>query len=107
MNLEFGTYTLFWTPRREFKIKGAYLARRGDVDEGGVLVVVILVGGSVRTLGRAERLRDPWGKAVTDMLETETNLETGGEGGSERERAGRGPPQSPPSFAGSHHLQQF
>ena len=54
MNLEFGTYTNFRTPRL-----GAYLARRGDVDEGGVLVVVILVGGCVCTLGRGERLGDP------------------------------------------------
>jgi hypothetical protein len=38
----------------------ADLARRGDVDKGGVLVVVILVKGCVRTLGRGERLGDSW-----------------------------------------------
>jgi len=38
----------------------ANLARRGDVDEGGVLVVVVLVRGSVRPLRRGEGLSDPW-----------------------------------------------
>jgi len=38
----------------------ANLARRGDVDEGGILVVVVLVRGGVRTLGRGERLGNPW-----------------------------------------------
>lgn len=38
----------------------ANLARRGDVYEGGVLVVVILVRGGVGSLWRGERLGNSW-----------------------------------------------
>jgi len=38
----------------------ANLARRGDVDEGGVLVVVVLVRGGVRPLRRGEGLGNTW-----------------------------------------------
>ena len=41
-------------------MKSFHLARRGDVDEGGILVVVVLVRGCVRTFGRGERLGNPW-----------------------------------------------
>ena len=60
MNLGFGTQ-LFdnWGKERGQD----YLARRGDVDEGGILVVVVLVRGGVRTLGRGERLGNPCRKA--------------------------------------------
>ena len=40
--------------------KSLYLARRGDVYEGGVLVVVILVRGGVGSLWRGERLGNSW-----------------------------------------------
>ena len=40
--------------------KSLYLARRGDVYEGGVLVVVILVRGGVGSLWRSERLGNSW-----------------------------------------------
>ena len=40
--------------------KSLYLARRGDVYEGGVLVVVILVRGGVGSLSRSERLGNSW-----------------------------------------------
>ena len=66
MNPEFGVHkfrTLFLDTQERGKIKGVYLARRGDVDKGGVLVVVILVKGCVRALGRGERLGDSWRKA--------------------------------------------
>ena len=45
-----------------------YLARRGDVDEGGILVVVVLVRGGVRTLGRGERLGNPCRKAGIEQM---------------------------------------
>ena len=36
----------------------SYLARRRDIDEGGVLMVVVLVRGGVGSLGRGQRLSD-------------------------------------------------
>ena len=43
-------------------MKIVHLARRGDVDEGGVLVVVVLVRGCVWTLRRGEGLGNTWRK---------------------------------------------
>ena len=48
-------------------MNSVHLARRGDVDEGGVLVVVVLVRGSVRPLRRGEGLSDPWRKIDIDI----------------------------------------
>ena len=54
MNLEFCAELIF-LDRRE--VKGVtYLARRRDIDEGRVLVVVVLVRRGVRTLWRGQRL---------------------------------------------------
>ena len=48
-------------------MKSFHLARRGDVDEGGVLVVVVLVRGGVRPLRRGEGLGNTWRKTKIDM----------------------------------------
>ena len=67
------------------------MARRGDVDEGGVLVVIILVRGCVRALGRGQRLGDPWTKADMGLfLDVYDGDQPGhGRGGRERERESR------------------
>ena len=63
MNLEFETqFFEYFLDSQGKEIRQEYLARRGDVDEGGVLVVVVLVRGGVRTLRRGEGLGNTWRK---------------------------------------------
>ena len=76
------------------------MARRGDVDEGGVLVVIILVRGCVRALGRGQRLGDSWRKTDLGLF---LNVSDGdqpghGRGGRERERESRSWAASVSSF---------
>ena len=76
------------------------MARRGDVDEGGVLVVIILVRGCVRALGRGQRLGDSWRKTDLDIfLDVYDGDQPGhGRGGRERERESRSWAASVSSF---------
>ena len=81
-------------------MKSFHLARRGDVDEGGVLVVIILVRRCVRALGRGQRLGDPLRKADMGLfLDVCDGDQPGqGRGGRERERESRSWAASVSSF---------
>ena len=57
-------YTVFFGGKKQDRVlkhrKGSYLARRRDIYEGGVLVVVVLIRGGVGSLGRGQRLGDAY-----------------------------------------------